>query len=186
MRHRTPDYGPEGLWIFGYGSLMWEPGFAHARAEPALVAGWHRRMSMVATKSYGWPGRPGLAAGLHPGGTVDGVAFLIPAAQVADVIEVLSRREWAYLTAEVTARLRGGARVRALTYVAHPTNGRFRMTQDSRDFLRRLHHGRGRKGHTADYVVESAAALDAHGVKQSDLHELRGRLGDFRRGGLTR
>ena len=44
MRHRHPSIGPQGLWIFGYGSLMWEPGFAFVRAERALVTGWHRRM----------------------------------------------------------------------------------------------------------------------------------------------
>jgi len=173
MRHRTPPIGPDGLWIFGYGSLMWEPGFDHVRAEKAHLAGWHRRMSMVATKSYGWPSRPGLAAGLHPRGSVDGVAFLI-APDICDaVLPVLAAREWAYLSVMAPVRLADGSRVRALTYIAHPTNGRFRAGQSAGDFRRRLNHGVGRKGRAADYVLQSADALTGHGIRQSDLHDLR-------------
>ncbi len=172
MRHRSPPISPAGLWIFGYGSLMWEPGFEYVRAERARVTGWHRRMSMIATTSYGWSSRPGLAAGLHPGGTVEGVAFLLTEAQAADALPTLSRREWAYLAAMVPARLAGGDRVSALTYLAHPTNGRFRTAQPRGDFLRRLNTGLGRKGRAADYVRLSADALTRHGVRHSDLHAL--------------
>ncbi|MGD1934448.1 MAG: gamma-glutamylcyclotransferase [Candidatus Phaeomarinobacter sp.] len=185
MRHRTPPIGPDGLWIFGYGSLMWEPGFAYVRAERAVLPGWHRRMSMLATKSYGWPTRPGLAAGLHPGGTVDGVAFLVAPDICADILPVLAQREWAYLSIMAPVRLGDGTGVRALTYLANPVNGRFRLTQARGDFLRRLNHGIGRKGRAADYVRRSAEALSAHGVRASDLHELVPRI-DGTRGNRRR
>lgn len=172
MRHRTPPIGPDGLWIFGYGSLMWEPGFEYVRAERALVTGWHRRMSMMFTKSYGWSSRPGMAAGLHPGGTVDGIAFLMAPDICKTMLPVLAKREWAYLSVMAPARLAGGERVRALTYIANPTNGRFHMVRPAGDFLRRLNHGVGSKGHAADYVRLSANALTAHGVRTSDLHDL--------------
>lgn len=176
MRHAFPQPGGEGLWVFGYGSLMWEPGLTYLRAEAALVAGWHRRMSMVATTSYGWPGRPGLAAGLHPGGTVAGIAFLLPAAGLADQLARLSWRERHYLAVAVHARLESGARVRALAFVAHAGSGRFRPVQPRGDFLRRLAAGHGRKGATRDYVRRSAEALSASGIRMSDLHPLAARL----------
>ena len=172
MRHRTPPIGPDGLWIFGYGSLMWEPGFAYRRAERAQVTGWHRRMSMMGSMSYGWVSRPGLAAGLHPGGVVDGIAFLLAPEDCPATLPVLSAREWAYLAVMAPARLASGERVRALTYVAHPTNGRFHPHRPRGDFLRRLNHGVGRKGAAADYLRLSAEALTAHGVYLSDLHDL--------------
>jgi len=172
MRHRPPPIGPDGLWIFGYGSLMWEPGFDYVRAERALVTGWHRRMSMMGTTSYGWVSRPGMAAGLHPGGTVEGVAFLLAPDACASTLPILSAREWAYLAVMAPARLGTGERVRALTYVANPTNGRFTGKPARRDFLLRLNHGVGRKGTTADYVRLSAKALTAHGARRSDLHDL--------------
>ncbi len=174
---------PDGVWVFGYGSLMWEPGFEHRHAELAHVRGWHRRMSMIATTSYGWTGRPGLAAGLHPGGSVTGVAFLIAHAHADEALAYLERREHSYLKAVVPALLQSGARVRALTYVAHGGNGRFRAEHDDADLVRRLAHGRGRKGHAADYVRKSAAALTAHGVRDSDLHRLLPRI---TRAGLNR
>lgn len=177
MRHALPRPGGDGLWVFGYGSLMWEPGFAFARAEAAVVAGWHRRMSMVATTSYGAPAaRPGLAAGLHPGGTVTGIAFLLPPEGLDEALARLSWRERHYLSVMVPARLVSGARVRALTFAAHGTNGRFRAAQPRGDFLRRLAAGRGTKGHAAEYVRKSAAALSEYGVRTSDLHALTARL----------
>ncbi len=151
---------------------MWEPGFDYVRAEHARLAGWHRRMSMIATKSYGWPSRPGMAAGLHPRGTVDGVAFLVAPEICADILPILAAREWAYLSIMAPVRLSGGDSVRALTYLANPVNGRFRLSQHEGDFLRRLNHGVGRKGRASDYVRLSAEALSDHGVRRSDLHDL--------------
>lgn len=172
MRHRFPPIPPDGLWIFGYGSLMWDPGFEYVRAARATLPGWHRRMSMIATNSYGRPSRPGLAAGLHPRGSVEGVAFLVAPDKCPEILNVLSKREWAYLAVMAPMRLADGSSVRALTYLASPVNGRFRATQPVGDFLKRLSHGVGRKGYAADYVRQSAEALSAHGVRQSDLHDL--------------
>ena len=169
---RLSTFSSSGLWIFGYGSLMWDPGFFHTDVQKAEVAGWHRRMSMVSTKSYGWAGRPGLAAGLHPGGTVAGLAFFVPQTHVPEVLAVLAGREWAYRCQFVTARLANGERVKALTYVSQYLTPHFRPVQPVPELMKRLAHGVGRRGSTWDYVARSAASLSAHGVRRSDLHTL--------------
>src|SRR5215469_4449876 len=68
------------LWIFGYGSLMWNPGFPHAEAQPALLHGFHRAFCVYSSRYRGTPERPGLVLGLDRGGACKGVAFRVPSA----------------------------------------------------------------------------------------------------------
>ena len=81
------------LWIFGYGSLMWNPGFAHCGAEPALLRGWHRSFCVYSHRYRGTPERPGLVLGLDRGGACRGVALRIPADAARDAVGYLWERE---------------------------------------------------------------------------------------------
>ena len=66
------------VWVFAYGSLMWDPGFAHVEAQPALLRGYHRRFCVYSHRYRGTPERPGLVLGLDRGGACKGIAYRVP------------------------------------------------------------------------------------------------------------
>ena len=64
-------------WVFGYGSLMWQPDFPYVERRPALVRGWHRVHALCSTMSWGSPEKPGLILTLAGGGDCLGTAFRV-------------------------------------------------------------------------------------------------------------
>ena len=86
------------LWVFGYGSLMWNPGFHYARKHPARLFGFHRAFCIHSTEHRGTPERPGLVLGLAPGGSCHGMAFLVPRRDVARTLLALWQREMRHRT----------------------------------------------------------------------------------------
>ncbi|MBV1887381.1 MAG: gamma-glutamylcyclotransferase [Parvibaculaceae bacterium] len=166
----------EDLWVFGYGSLMWDPRLPVIETIPARLYGWHRRFSMVKTTSFGSLARPGLAAGLHPGGEATGLALRIDASnrQVAEAD--LDKRERNYQRRWVTLFTQGGASLPALTYVAHPTNGSFDPHLPHTHLTHRYHHGHGPRGTTQHYIDETAHQLSIAGYSDTDAHRLVHRL----------
>jgi glutathione-specific gamma-glutamylcyclotransferase len=124
---RRPGVGD--VWVFGYGSLIWNPAFAHAEHGTGLVRGWHRRFCLWTLLSRGCPKQPGLTLGLDRGGTCRGVVFRIPAADCAVELAVLWRREMvggAYVPRWVTVET-GHGPVPAIAFTinhAHPRYAR--------------------------------------------------------------
>ncbi len=81
------------VWVFAYGSLMWDPGFAYLEAAPALLRGYHRAFCIYSFVYRGTEARPGLVLGLDRGGACKGMAFRIAAAEGAGVLDYLDARE---------------------------------------------------------------------------------------------
>jgi glutathione-specific gamma-glutamylcyclotransferase len=81
------------LYVFGYGSLIWRPGFPHLATHPALLRGYHRRFCLWSRYYRGTPEAPGLVLGLDRGGACRGIAFRVPAAEAGAVLEYLEERE---------------------------------------------------------------------------------------------
>src|SRR6185503_10811655 len=88
IEHRAED-----LWVFGYGSLIWRPGFDHLECHPARLIGAHRALCVFSHVHRGTPERPGLVLGLDYGGACRGVAYRVTAKKRADVITYLRGRE---------------------------------------------------------------------------------------------
>jgi len=110
------------LWIFGYGSLMWDPGFPYKTRAPALVRGYHRAFCINSNRWRGTPEQPGLVLGLDRGGACRGVAYLVDRANVASTINGLWAREMRrhiYRVKLLRARFPDGE-ARAFTFVAAP------------------------------------------------------------------
>src|SRR5947199_9386301 len=85
----------EDIWVFGYGSLIWRPGFDHLERQPARLVGAHRALWVFSHVHRGTPERPGLVLGLDFGGACRGVAYRIAAKKRAETIAYLRAREQA-------------------------------------------------------------------------------------------
>jgi cation transport protein ChaC len=115
-----------GHWVFGYGSLMWRPGFAYLERIGATLHGRRRAFCIYSVHHRGTPERPGLVLGLAEGGSVRGVAYYVAAEQWPDVYAYLREREQpteTYVEAKVRIALADGRSVEALTFIsdqAHP------------------------------------------------------------------
>ena len=81
------------LWVFAYGSVMWDPGFHAVEIRRARVPGWHRCFDLMVPFGRGTPEQPCLQGGLNTGGVCDGLAFRIPAVAVDRETEILCMRE---------------------------------------------------------------------------------------------
>ena len=169
------------LWIFGYGSLMWRPGFAFVERVDAKLIGAHRALCVYSFVHRGTPERPGLVLGLDRGGACRGIAFRIAAAQRAETIAYLRAREQVTMIYRESVRTiwlntQPTQRVQALCYMVdrgHPQYaGRLSVEQQ----LHHVRQGRGQSGANRDYVVETVAAMEALGYRESELHILAERL----------
>jgi glutathione-specific gamma-glutamylcyclotransferase len=180
--HTTAEHEREDLWVFGYGSLMWRPGFAYLERVPARLVGLHRALCVFSFVHRGTPGRPGLVLGLDRGGMCRGIAFRVAAAARAGVISYLRSREQVttvYLEALRRIELEDGKRrkVRALCYIVDRSHVQYAGRLSLAESLHYVRQGHGSSGANRDYVLETVRALEALGYRETDLHLLAERLG---------
>mgnify|MGYP001416607045 FL=1 len=169
------------LWVFGYGSLMWRPGFDFLERVPARLIGLHRSLCVYSHVHRGTPERPGLVLGLDRGGACRGMAFRVAAALRDETIAYLREREQAtsvYLEVErvVTLETAGSPRVRALTYIVDRGHTQYagRLPLDQQ--LHIVRQGHGHSGANPDYVTNTVKAIEELGFRDPDLHWLAARL----------
>jgi glutathione-specific gamma-glutamylcyclotransferase len=167
------------LWVFGYGSLMWRPGFPYARRYKALLRGWRRSLCVFSHVYRGSPERPGLVLGLDRGGACPGVAFEVDAALREPTIRYLREREQVtavYLERVATITLEAGDRVRAVTYVADRMHEQYAGRLGREAMLEYVRAGKGQSGNNAEYILETNDHLLALGVRDPDLEWLSAKL----------
>jgi len=160
-------------WVFAYGSLMWNPGFPHREARPALLRGYHRRFCVYSLRYRGTPERPGLVLGLAPGGACRGMAFRVPAQQGESVLDYLWEREMVtgvYRPRWLPVRTTAGA-VRALSFVADPEHGQYCRLEPS-DTAALIGQGVGQRGPCREYLVNTDRHLRELGVRDRMLGRL--------------
>ena len=160
------------LWVFGYGSLMWRPGFAYVERQRAAVEGWHRALCIYSHVHRGTPQHPVLVLGLDAGGACQGVAFRVAAGEKASTIDYLHARELVtnvYREAVLTARLDDGRRVEVLAYVVDPQHAQYAGRLARPDLLRLVLQGRGVSGDNADYVRNTHTHLLELGIPDETL-----------------
>ena len=159
-------------YVFGYGSLIWNPGFLFLRSEPALLRGAHRALSIYSHRHRGTPERPGLVFGLSRGGSCRGVAFEVEAGNWQAVFDYLEAREQdrgVYRQAWREVTLKSGARVRALTYLVNENHPQFagRLTIPEQVVL--VQQGTGESGRNTEYVRNTARHLLSLGIRDRTL-----------------
>ncbi len=159
-------------WVFGSGSLMWNPGFDHLEVQPALLRGYHRAFCIYSHRNWGTPERPGLVVGLLPGGSCRGRAFCIAPEQTQAVRANLDRREGtAYRHVLVCVALPERT-VEARTYVANPDDQRFAGTLPPERAVEFILQGKGRCGSSREYLQNTVRQLDEFGIRDGHLHRL--------------
>ena len=174
--HETGD-----LWVFGYGSLMWRPGFDVLERVPARLIGLHRALCVFSYVHRGTPEKPGLVLGLDRGGMCRGIAFRVAAAKREKTIAYLRGREQVtsvYLETVRRIELEDEARrqVRALAYIVDRGHVQYAGRLSVEQSVHYVRQGHGRSGQNRDYVVETVRALEALGYRESDLHLIAERL----------
>ena len=175
----TPDAGD--LWVFGYGSLMWRPGFDYLERHHARLSGAHRALCVYSFVHRGTPEKPGLVFGLDNGGACRGIAYRVAAAKRKETIEYLRAREqvtMVYREAWRTVWLDDDPqqRVSAVCYMVDRGHEQFagRLTLEQQ--LHHVRQGHGRSGQNRDYVLETVGALEQLGFRDRELHLLAERL----------
>lgn len=165
---------PGDLWIFGYGSLMWDPGFPYAEAVPALLYGFHRRFCVYSRRYRGTPERPGLVLGLDRGGACRGVAYRVPRRQAKAALAYLWKREMdggVYHLRRMPVRL-ARRRVKACAFVVDRGHKGYAGSLSAEETARLILQGAGARGHCRHYLENTIRHLEALGLIDRPLHRL--------------
>lgn len=156
------------LWVFGYASLMWKPGFKFTEKRRARLSGYHRSLCITSWEHRGTRERPGLVMGLDNGGACVGLAFKVAPNDKDDVIAYLRERELVtnvYLERMGKLTLDGGERVDGLIYVADHRHEQYAGRLSVEDAVERVCGAAGGMGPNEDYVLNTADHVKSLGIK---------------------
>jgi cation transport protein ChaC len=163
------------LWLFGYGSLIWNPGLPTVEAVRSKVHGYHRGLYLWSRVNRGTPEQPGLVLALDRGGSCTGMAFRLAGETAVEHLEVLWRREMAmasYRPAWLPCMLTDGRRVEALAFVMRREAVSYTGKLDDSIVRAVLGCASGRYGTTHDYVSRTVEALRESGMPDRALEAL--------------
>ena len=164
------------LWVFAYGSLMWNPGFNTQETAPARLQGWHRAFCIYSEHYRGTPEKPGLILGLLAGGSCRGLAHRLPVRGYDSVRRYLWQREiendGVYVEAVRPLHLGDGRTVPALVYLADRAHRQFAGKLSLAKAVRLVRQGSGATGRNIDYVNNTIAHLRDLGLRDRALEEL--------------
>lgn len=171
------EFSTGELWVFGYGSLMWRPGFAFIEQVPARLLGEHRALCVYSFDHRGTPEKPGLVLGLDRGGACRGIAFRVAAGLRDRTVDYLRSREQTtnvYREVMRSVWLDNAARQRvsALTFVVDRGHVQYAGRLPLSEQLRIVQQGHGRSGNNRDYVLSTVRAIEAQGFRDGQLHRL--------------
>lgn len=174
----------EELWVFGYGSLMWQPGFQPAERRRARLTGFHRDFCIYSAYYRGTPRRPGLVLGLDHGGVCDGVLLRVPRSQASEVLAYLRRRELMYgvyreVHLPVVCEDRPGEATMALTYVAERAHPSYAGGLTLNAQARIIRGAAGAGGPNLDYLANTVRELGRLGLHERRLGRLLAVAGGF-------
>jgi cation transport protein ChaC len=169
------------LWVFGYGSLMWRPGFEFEERAPAALIGAHRSLCIYSFHHRGTVESPGLVLGLDEGGACRGVVFRVPAEKADPTIAYLREREQiteVYVEAMRPVSLLDGSgrELDALCYIVDRRHPQYagRLSIETQERLVRA--AVGRSGANIDYVLNTVRHLEEVGIEDAELEALAARL----------
>ncbi|KPF44929.1 gamma-glutamylcyclotransferase [Rhizobium sp. G187] len=169
------DCDMDEFWVFGYGSLMWNPGFPYEERATARVVGYRRSLCVRSYVHRGTEERPGLVLGLDRGGSCKGVAFRVALSDRAHTIDYLRERELVtsvYLERTVPARLADGRHVSALTYVIDRAHRQYAGSVSIEEAASVVRDAVGRSGPNPVYVANTLSHLRELGIRDHWLESV--------------
>jgi glutathione-specific gamma-glutamylcyclotransferase len=171
------------LWVFGYGSLMWRPGFEFIERVQARLIGEHRALCVYSFVHRGTPEKPGLVLGLDRGGACRGIAFRVAEKHRAATVHYLREREqvtsvYREVMRSVWLENEARQRVSALAYVVDRGHVQYAGRLSLAEQLRHVRQGHGQSGVNRDYVLATVKAIEAEGFRDGPLHQLATMLHD--------
>jgi cation transport protein ChaC len=171
----APAADDEERWVFGYGSLMWRPGFSFVERVGALLHGRRRAFCIYSVHHRGTPERPGLVLGLAPGGAVRGAAYRVAEADWPATYAYLLEREQpteTYVEARVHLRLADSRRVSAVSFLSDTGHPQWAGVLDPDRQARLIAGARGLSGPNIDYLRDLVEHLRAEGVRDHAMERL--------------
>lgn len=162
-------------WIFGYGSLIWDPSFAYRDARPACLHGWRRRFWQGSPDHRGTLTAPGRVVTLVEDEVAAcwGIAFNVSGSDTNRIFDALDAREsGGYVRMSVDIEFADDTCIRATTYLALPDNDNFLGPASTSQIAAQIRDCAGRSGHNVDYVLRLASALRDFDVFDEEVHGL--------------
>jgi cation transport protein ChaC len=167
------------FWVFGYGSLMWRPGFAHVETVRARLHGFRRSLCVYSWVHRGTEARPGLVLGLDRGGSCIGLAFRVPSELRDEVVAYLRARELVtsvYLERFLPVRLQNGESAMALSYIVDRKHQQYAGRLSVEDAAKTVAGGVGQSGRNEDYLFNTVDHLEALGIRDHWLEDVAARV----------
>lgn len=169
------------MWVFGYGSLLWNPGFEAQERVIATLPGYHRSFCMRSIHHRGTEDEPGLVLALDAleGAQCNGVALSVASHEQDDVLAYLRERELissAYLEKMLHVALTDGRKVEAVTYVIDPDHVQYCGGLDLEEQARIIARAVGGRGPNTEYLFNTAAHLGELGITDRELDWLARRV----------
>lgn len=173
--------GDGDVWVFAYGSLIWNPAIEFAARRVAHLAGWHRSFCLRVTVGRGCPDLPGRMLALEPGGETAGIALRLHRERLEDELRLVWRREMvlgSYLPTWATVTFDDGARADAIAFIADPRRAQYERDASVATAAPLIAQAEGQLGSNADYLFRLHASLRGLGLDDpyvDALHEAVGR-----------
>ena len=177
------ELGQKDLWVFGYGSLMWRPGFDFVEKAPAALIGAHRSLCIYSFHHRGTQDHPGLVLGLDEGGACRGIAFRVAPAHADATLSYLRDRE--QVTSVYVEKMKpvslldgSGRELEALCYIADRAHPQYagRLSLEAQAHL--VRSAVGQAGANIDYLLNTVRHLEEAGIHDVELMALAQRLRD--------
>ena len=165
---------PGRVWVFAFGSLIWNPAFHYVERRTARIHGFHRQFCLWSRAGRGSPERPGLMLSLESGGSCTGVAYRLGKDAIESELDVVWRREMftmAYRPVWTMARTPEGPEP-VIAFSANRAHERYAPDLEEEVVARYLATGAGRMGRCCDYLFETVAHLRQLGIRDRRLEAL--------------
>ncbi len=164
----------EGVWVFGYGSLMWNPDFKLADKRTGIVLGYHRRLCLKSIVYRGTPDYHGLVFGLDKGGSCQGMAYRIATENIHSELQIIWEREMfaeTYIPTWVSVKS-DWETVSAITFVINQEHEHYLPDLELEEIAERVVKAEGTCGTCHDYVQNTVKSLHQLGLRDPTLEQL--------------
>ena len=166
------------IWVFGYGSLIWNPMLEYVDKQPALIRGYHRGFYCWSRINRGSPENPGLVLALDHGGSCRGIAYQLKAEKKEKELLILWRREMlgnVYIPKWVRAETAQGV-ISAVTFVIYRSSPAYTGKMDEDRFVSIAMNASGHYGSCSDYLIDTAESLKQENIRDKKIFRLASKL----------